>query len=128
MVILDTNIIIDHLRQVNEKRETRLIQIAKKYHQDELGVAMISIQELYEGKSVSLRQVEQQVLAILSSLKLFSYTLEVAKRAGEIARSLPQPIEFADIAIAATCIVNHAQLATLNEKHFSKIPQLEIVK
>lgn len=128
MVILDTNLIIDHLRQVNTKQETRLIQLAREYHQEQLGISMISVQELYEGKSVSIQQGEQQLLAIISSLKIFSYTLEIAKKAGEIARELSQPIEFADVAIAATCIVNHAGLATLNEKHFLKIPQLQLVK
>lgn len=128
MVILDTNLIIDHLRQVNMKQETKLIQFAREYHQEQLGISMISVQELYEGKSVSIQQGEQQLLAIISSLKIFSYTLEIAKKAGEIARELSQPIEFADVAIAATCIVNHAGLATLNEKHFLKIPQLQLVK
>lgn len=128
MVILDTNLIIDHLRQVNTKQETRLIQLAREYHQEQLGISMISVQELYEGKSVSIQQGEQQLLAIISSLKIFSYTLEIAKKAGEIARELSQPIEFADVAIAATCIVNHAGLATLNEKHFLKIPQLQLVQ
>ncbi|MCA9372502.1 type II toxin-antitoxin system VapC family toxin [Candidatus Woesebacteria bacterium] len=128
MVILDTNLIIDHLRQVNTKQETRLIQLAREYHQEQLGISMISVQELYEGKSVAIQQGEQQLLAIISSLKIFSYTLEIAKKAGEIARELSQPIEFADVAIAATCIVNHAGLATLNEKHFLKIPQLQLVK
>ena len=128
MVILDTNLIIDHLRQVNTKQDTRLIQLAREYHQEQLGISMISVQELYEGKSVAIQQGEQQLLAIISSLKIFSYTLEIAKKAGEIARELSQPIEFADVAIAATCIVNHAGLATLNEKHFLKIPQLQLVK
>lgn len=128
MVILDTNIIIDHLRQVNKNKETRLIEIAREHHQDQLGISMISIQELYEGKSTSFHQGEQQLLAIVSSLKIFSYTLAVAKKAGELARELSRPIEFADVAIAATCIVNHAKLATFNEKHFLKIPRLEIVK
>ena len=128
MVILDTNLIIDHLRQVNTKQETRLIQLAREYHQEQLGISMISVQELYEGKSVAIQQGEQQLLAIISSLKIFSYTLEIAKKAGEIARELSQPIEFADVAIAATCIVNHAGLATLNEKHFLKIPQLQLVQ
>lgn len=118
MVILDTNVIMDHLRQVNTKQETRLIQVAREYHQKQIGISMISVQELYEGKSVAIQQGEQQLLTIISSLKIFSYTLAIAKKAGEIARELSQPIEFADVAIAATCIVNHAGLATLNEKDF----------
>lgn len=127
MVIVDTNLIIDHLRQVQTEKDSRLVQLAEEYHHGQLGVSMKSIQELYEGKSVASQRGEQQLLAIISSLKIYSYTLEIAKKAGEIARELSQPIEFADAAIAATCIVNHTDLATLNKKHFLGIPQLRLI-
>lgn len=127
MVVLDTNIIIDHLRQENWGQPTRLMQIAEKWSQSQLAVSVISIQELYEEKSMNQFRNEQQVLAILSSLKILPYTMEVAQRAGQIARDLPDVIGFADVAIAATCLVNRAQLATLNQKHFQLISGLDIV-
>lgn len=37
-------------------------------------------------------------------------------------------IEFRDIFIAATCIVNELPIATLNKKHFKHIEGLKIAK
>jgi len=50
VVILDTSIIIDHLRNKTNKPSI-LMNIAKKYHTKDLGISVISIQELYEGRS-----------------------------------------------------------------------------
>lgn len=35
-------------------------------------------------------------------------------------------IEFRDIFIAATCVVNKASLLTLNKKHFTRIAGLQV--
>jgi len=50
MVILDTNIIIDHLRSKG-KKESVLMDIIQKYPKEMLGISVISIQELFEWKS-----------------------------------------------------------------------------
>ncbi|MFH1280851.1 MAG: PIN domain-containing protein, partial [Candidatus Beckwithbacteria bacterium] len=99
MVVLDTNIIIDHLRQ--SKKETFLLKIAKQYPKQILALSVISIQELYEGQSTKKNQLEQLLLATVSPLTILAYTFEVSILAGQIARDLTQPIEFADSAIAA---------------------------
>lgn len=88
---------------------------------------MITIQELYEGRSTKDEQKEQLLLATISPLKILPYTYEVAQLAGEIARDLSKPIELADAAIAATAIVNGAQLFTLNKKDFSKIKDIDLL-
>jgi predicted nucleic acid-binding protein len=36
-------------------------------------------------------------------------------------------IEFRDIFIAATCLVNHLPIKTINKKHFERIKGLEII-
>lgn len=126
MVVLDTSIIIDHLRKP-KKTDSELLKITKKIPKESLTISVISIQELYEGQSTKVEQKERDLLAIITPLKILPYTYEVAQLAGEIARDLPQPIEFADAAIAATAIINDCQLATLNKKDFSKIQNLELV-
>lgn len=125
MVIVDTNVIIDHLRQRDQT--TELMKVAKKFSKQNLGLSTISIQELYEGKSTRDEEKEKYLLAILSSLKILPYTYEIAKLAGEIARDLNNQIELADAAIAATAIVNGAQLLTLNKKDFADIKSLELL-
>lgn len=121
MVILDTCIIIDHLRK---KTLSKLIAIAKTLPKEQLAISLITIQELYEGQSTLLPEKEKDLLATISPLKILPYTYEIAKLAGKIARDLPHNIEFADSAIGATCLSYQASLYTLNKKHFSKIPDL----
>ena len=124
MVILDTNVIIDHLRR--SSGESLLLKLSKRFPTASLCLSLISIQELYEGKSAQQTEKEQQLLAVISPLTVLPYTFEIAKLAGEIARGLKQPIELADAAIAATAIINDHQLVTLNKKHFVNIKQLEL--
>ncbi len=125
MVVLDTNIIIDHLRQPG-KKETHLTKIAKQKPKEELAISMISVQELYEGKSTKNEEKERYLLATIVPLQILLYTYEVAQLAGKIARDLDRSIEIADAAIAATTIVNGAQLFTLNKKDFQGIEGLEL--
>lgn len=124
MVILDTNIIIDHLRR-SGARESVLEKLAKEPHQEALSISIISVQELYEGQSTLKEEKEKDLFATLSPLDLLSYTFEVARLAGEIARDRKTGIDLADAAIAATTIINNGQLLTLNKKDFQGIKDLE---
>lgn len=125
MVILDTNIIIDHLRQ-SGKGETPLMEIACQIAKKKLAISVITVQELYEGRSTKRKAKEEYLLATIVPLKILPYTYEVAQLAGEIARDLKQSIELADAAIAATAIINAASLFTLNQKHFKNIRNLQL--
>lgn len=125
MVILDTNIIIDHIRR--KVTHSLFEQICQKYSIHEIAISIITIQELYAGESTRKDEIERALLAITNPLKIFPYTYEVAKLAGEIVRDLSRPIELADAAIASTAIINGCQLATLNKKDFQGIKDLELV-
>ncbi len=125
MVILDTNIIIDHLRS-SAHRKTKLMELVEKHPKISLCLSLISVQELYEGKSTLKVENEKDLLATISPLKLLPYTYDIAKLAGSLARDLTRPIELADAGIAATAILNNAQLYTLNKKDFQGIPDLEL--
>ncbi len=125
MVILDTNIIIDHLRQ-SPNKDTLLKNIARKTKKEDIAISVITVQELYEGKSTMNEEKEAYLLATITPLRILPYTYEVAQTAGKIARDLKQPIEFADAAIAATAITYGATLLTLNKTHFAGIRELEM--
>lgn len=122
MVMLDTNILIDALRRKNGK--TFLEEILKTTSREDLSISVISIQELYQGKSVMESEKEEDMQTLLAPLKILPYSYDVAKQAGEIVRIKHFEITFADAAIAATAIVNHIPLYTLNQKDFMKIPGL----
>jgi predicted nucleic acid-binding protein len=123
MVILDTSVIIDHLRTGGKGY---LLDIAKGLPKQNLTISTITIQELYEGKSTKDKRKEKDMLSIISPLTIVPYTFDTAQLAGEIARDLNRPIELADAAIAATTILSGASLATLNKKDFIGIESLEL--
>lgn len=124
MVVLDTSVIIDHLRQ-KSRADSALISLAKNISRDNLAISAITVQELYEGQSTKDQEEENFLLATIGSLKILPYTYQVAELAGKLSRDLAQPIEFPDSAIAATAIINGAQIFTLNKKDFLPIQNLE---
>lgn len=127
MVVLDTNIIIDHLRQTPGK-QTYLKTLVKKHKEHNLVISIITIQEIYEGKSTKDKEKEEKFLSTISHLKILPYTFEVAQLAGQIARDLDKAIDIADAAIASTAIINGCELATLNKKDFLGIRDLEFLE
>jgi len=124
MVIIDTNIVIDHLR--NPHHTSSLMMLVKQLPKEQISLSIISIQELYEGRSTLDSHKEEILLAVISPLTILPYTFEIAQLAGQIARDLIRPIEFADAAIAATAIINEADLLTLNTKDFMHIKDLQL--
>ena len=127
MVVLDTDIIIDNLRKP-PGTDTVLKKIVRSKLEDGLSISVLSIQELYEGRSTKDRTTEQILLATISSLHILPYTFETAQLAGELARDLGRPIAFADAAIAATTLMNEDSLLTLNKKDFEGIRGLDLIK
>lgn len=125
MVILDTSVIIDHLGQPGVG-ETLLMGVVREVAKESLAISMITVQELYEGKSTKNKQKEEYFLATIAPLKILPYTYEVAQLAGEIARDSRYVMEFTDAAIAATAVINAAALLTLDKKHFRGIQNLEL--
>ena len=126
MVVLDTSIIIDHLR-LQERQPSHLERLFSEFSQEELGLSVISLQELFEGQSTRDAKGLSRLIATIQPLTVLEYTTETAKLAGELARDLPTQISFADAAIAATALQEGCELATLNNKHFSQIPRLKLV-
>lgn len=126
MVILDTNVIIDHLRQLSAKSKLRLLE--EKVSPGSLGLSVITIQELYEGKSTREHIIEEILTEVVNSFKILPYTYEIAQLSGKILRDENSQMGFADAAIAATAILNKASLFTLNKKDFQGIKGLKLVK
>lgn len=94
--------------------------------EETFGISVVSVQELYVGRSTKDEAKERQLLSTLGSLEILSYNLEVAKLAGMIARDSKDLVDFADAAIAATTIAAGGKLFTLNKKHFKGILNLSL--
>jgi predicted nucleic acid-binding protein len=127
MVIIDTSLIIDHLRQQTPE-DTILSQMSLKYPNGELSISTITIQEIFAGKSSSYKKPLGKIATTLSNLTPVEYSIEIARLAGTLARDSKRNLQFADAAIAATTIHYDATLATLNTKDFAGIPHLNLLK
>lgn len=126
MVIVDTSVVIDHLRR--PPQQSVLIKLFESNFKETFAVSVITIQELYEGKSTRDEVHENHLLSTLGRLEILQYNTDTARLAGRIARDSKNPVDFADAAIAATTVANGARLATLNQKHFKDIPELELME
>jgi tRNA(fMet)-specific endonuclease VapC len=123
-MVIDTSIFIEHLR-AKDKLATTLYQIADN---SEVFISSISLYELYMGATT--KDKENDIRIITEDLSILPFTDSVAIKAAQIYHQLKlnnQIIEFRDIFIAATCIVNELPIATLNKKHFTRIKGLKIV-
>lgn len=127
MVIIDTSLIIDHLRQKTSK-DTVLATLSLKYPNGELTISTVTIQEIFAGKSSSYKKPLEKIAITLSNLSTVDYSLEIAKLAGTLARDSKYTLQFADAAIAATTLFYGASLATHNTKDFRGIPGLKLLK
>ena len=125
MVILDTNIIIDHLRH-RGNGVSFLQKLIQKHPKEVLCISIFTVQELYEGKSTKESEKEKDMLATISPLKILPYTYDIAEKAGVIARDASRFLECADAAIAATALIHQIPLATLNTKDFTAIEGIEL--
>jgi predicted nucleic acid-binding protein len=73
---------------------------------------------------------ENDVRLITEDLSVLPFSDVVAIESAKIYHQLRRSnkmIEFRDIFIAATCVVNDLPILTLNHKHFSRIKGLEIL-
>lgn len=121
-VVIDTNIIIDHLRGVP--------QATKQLYEIERGsfeglISTITVMELLAVPHIS----QKRLVAINELLELFVHIPVDDQIATAAATLLGQyrsshGLEPMDALIAATALVNEAVLFTLNKKHFKFIQGL----
>lgn len=109
-VLLDTSILIDHLRSTN-KSNTFLIQVLSSCTYAYISV--LTIAELYSGKSIWVNEVAKKEVDILTSdLNKLGLSESVCKFAGHLRNQFNMGI--VDALIAATCYEHKLQLATLD--------------
>ncbi len=117
-MVIDTNIFIEYLRTKNKLNTTlqRLPDVSELY------VSSVTIYELFTGANTEQKKEEIKILT--SDLILLPFNYETAIKSAEIYNNLKsknQLIEFRDIFIGATAIVNNLPILTLNKKDFERI-------
>lgn len=124
-MVIDTSIFIDYLR-AKDKRETQLFKIPEN---QSIYLSAVTFYELLMGATTPEKL--DDINNITFGISILSFNEKVAEEAGKIYHKLRNSnklIEFRDIFIAATCIVNDLPILTKNKKHFSRIVALEIQK
>lgn len=122
-VVVDTDILIDYLRQPRKKT------LFKKLTQDKtLKVILPSVclTELYIGKSSAKPKEEARLKRAISKTKLVLADKDISKRAGILIRNYSN-LYLADALVAATSLEEKAPLCTSNKAHFENISGLELL-
>lgn len=129
-ICIDTDILIDHLRG---KRE--IVDYIEKLEEagSILSTTSINAFELYYG-AYKTRKREKNVAAVrnlLSRLILLNFNYEASVKAGEILayiESRGRIIDYRDLFIGVTALVNGFTLLTRNVRHFKYISGLKLLQ
>lgn len=127
--LFDTNAISELLR----KRPAPLyLQWIENVPRAEQFTSAVAIGELYRGAfraQIPERHLDNIEVRILPALTVLPFDVAVARVYGEIRARLEkegQPLEDADLQIAATAIYHDLEIVTGNLKHFERIPGVRI--
>ncbi|MDA1316537.1 MAG: PIN domain-containing protein [bacterium] len=120
-ILIDTSILIEHLRTYIPGKKTILAgYIEKQYN---LYFSLITVGEIYSGKSSPEHEEEIVKLFDMSSMTAIDY--ELLKSAGEIRRMTH--ISLIDAIVATTALALDIPVATLNIKDFEKVEGLKFI-
>lgn len=120
-MVIDTSVFIEFLRSKN-KKNTSLYNIPDK---TPICISVVTLYELLMGATDEVKQ--KDIARLIEGITILSFDKEVSVKSAEIyhiLRKKNQMIEYRDIFIAATSIVNELPLFTLNKKHFSRVAGL----
>jgi predicted nucleic acid-binding protein len=114
-LLLDTTVLIDTLRNRNQRRRLLASLVASGHV---LATSTVNIAEVFAG----LRPGEEQATrAFLAGLDLFPVSAAIAERAGQLKaafRRQGHTRSILDMIVAATAIENGSPVATDNRKDF----------
>ena len=122
-LVFDTSIIIDALRRKSRAKEA-LLRFEES--DDEIMLPSIVGFELFSGESSRKSGQARSITAFLKYFEIVDLNWSIATKAGEIFRGGVKGLGVTDYIVAATALEMGAEVVTLNEKYFVKIPGLSI--
>jgi predicted nucleic acid-binding protein len=133
-LIIDTSILIQSERR-NESAKHILQRVKAAYGEVGIGVSVITVMELTHGTFRANAEMDRTrrrifVEGIFRELLAYPVTLEIAQLAGRIEgeqAALGNIIATEDLLIGATALHLGFDVASLNAKHFQRIPGLRVI-
>lgn len=121
-IAVDSSVLIEHVRRGSGIFLDLVEELASE--SATLIIPAIVLFELWRGQSMEKKSEREIVEALLEPHWVVVINQEIAWLAGRLERR-GQAIGN-DALIAATCLLENAQLATLNAKDFSRVENLQI--
>jgi predicted nucleic acid-binding protein len=123
-MVIDSTVFIEYLRS-RDRRNTTLVNLPEV---SMLYVSDVTVFELFMGaKDVAKWKDVELILEPISKLPFDQAAAIEAAKIFQFLQRQGSIIEFRDIFIAATAIVNNLPVKTLNVKDFSRIPDIQLV-
>lgn len=133
-LILDSSVIIEAERK-HQTVEDLLTAIRQRFGEVEIAMSAVTVAELVHGvERANTSEGRQRRRAFIDELKKHVPVQPVTEETGELAGTISGrqamkgttlPID--DLLIAASAMEQDYALATLNRRHFDKIPSLNVV-
>jgi predicted nucleic acid-binding protein len=121
-ILIDTDVIIDHLREIDKATQLLLQIKAKRY----VGYySAITEVELLSGRKSNTLEQRRKIHRLLGIMHRVHLDRRVAEEAGKLRRIYQ--ITLPDAIIAASAIVKNAALVTRNVAHYNMIDGLNIL-
>jgi tRNA(fMet)-specific endonuclease VapC len=123
-LLLDSSILIEFFRK-HDKAKTILFQLTAHYS---FCVSVITSFEFQVGiKTVRQQQEYETLMANIQILSIDAACIDEAVSIFKRLKSQNSQVELADLLIGATATRYQLSLATLNQKHFARIPNLTLL-
>jgi len=130
-VILDTDVIVDHLKRKPEPTATRI------FHEIKTGklvahMTSITVFELYRGAKLAPKPEEkvghiEAILTYVNCLPFDETGANIASDIGVFLEKKGEPIEIRDLFIGAITKKAGLPLVTKNIAHFKRVPDIEVI-
>lgn len=120
MIVIDTDIFVDHLRGY----APAMAFFESLASQEDIFFSAITEAELVAGNECKEKAKKDGVLQFLNQWNKIVVSNQIAVLAGDLCRD--KELELPDAIIAASALVSKAELVTRNEKDFKKVIDLKI--
>lgn len=124
-ILLDSSILIEFFRKQNKSKSV-LFHLTDRYR---FCISVITMFEIQIGIKSERQQHEHQILMKnIHVLPLDQFCIETAVTVHKNLTIQNTQIGLADLLISATAIHHSLPVATLNQKHFKRIPNLKLIE